>query len=80
MAEVQVTAVDADRKRSARRRKLHYRRVRSADGKIETIYRLDIADKDFADQFSGVFQRAVNKARKENRKILGKSDLEPSGD
>jgi hypothetical protein len=80
VAKVQVTAVDADRKRSARRRKLHYTRVRSAEGKVETIYRLDVADESFADQFSGVFQRAVNKARRENRKILGKADLEPGRD
>ena len=79
MAEVVVTAVDANRKRSARRRKIWYKRVRSPEGKLETVYKLDIADKDFADQFTGVFQRAVNKARRENRKVLGKADVEPGG-
>ena len=79
MAEIVVTAVDANRKRSARRRKIRYQRIRSSEGKYETIYTLDVADKNFADQFTGVFQRAVNKARRENRKILGKADLEPGG-
>lgn len=77
MTTVIVTALDAERKRSARRRKLRYSRVRTSDGKTEAVYHLDFGGADFASDFSKVFQSAVNKARKENRKLLGMPDVEP---
>lgn len=77
MAKVEITALDADRKRSGRRRKPKYHRVKTADGRIETIYRLDVGSAHFGADFAMVFQSAVNKARRENKKVLGTADVEP---
>ena len=46
-------------------------------GKIETIYRLDVTSAEFGIDFAMVFQSAVNKARRENKRVLGTTDLEP---
>lgn len=77
MAEIIVKALDAETKRSSKRRKLRYERVRAADGTIETRYRVDFGDADFGTTFAMVFQSAVNKARRENRKLIGAADVEP---
>ncbi len=77
MAEVEITTLDADRKRSGQRRKRRYQRVRTSDGTIETLYRLDVASADFGLDFALVFQSAVNKARRENKRVLGTTDIEP---
>ena len=77
MAEVEVGTLDADRKRSVHKRKRRYHRVRTSDGKIETVYRLDLSSDHFGDEFALVFQSAVNKARRENKKVLGTADVEP---
>jgi len=77
VAKVEITALDADRKRSGRRRKRKYHRVRTPDGKIEFIYRLDVASDNFGTDFAMVFQSAVNKARRENKRVLGAADVEP---
>ena len=77
MANVEISAVNADRKRSSRRRKRRYHRVTTADGTIETLYRLDLTSSDFGSDFALVFQSAVNKARRENKKLIGTTDVEP---
>jgi hypothetical protein len=77
VSELVVTNLDADQKRSAGKRKLPYKRVRTADGKIEALSRVDFAGPDVASQFSKAFQRAVNKARRENKKLIGTADVEP---
>lgn len=77
MAEVEITALDAGRKRSGKGRKRRYHRVKTSDGKFENIYRLDVASADFGVDFGLVFQSAVNKARRENKKVLGATDVEP---
>ena len=77
MAEIIVKALDAENKRSSKGRKLRYERVRSADGKIETRYRVNFGDVDFGTTFGMVFQIAVNKARRENKKLIGAADVEP---
>lgn len=77
MAEIIVKALDAETRRSANRRKLRYERVRGADGTIETRYRVDFGDADFGSTFALVFQSAVNKARRENKKLFGAADFEP---
>ena len=78
MAEIIVKALDAETKRSAKRRKLRYERVRAADGTIETRYRVNYGDADFGTTFAMVFQSAVNKARRENKKLIGTADVEPN--
>lgn len=77
MAEIIVKALDAETKRSSNRRKLRYERIRATDGSIETRYRVDFGDADFGTTFAMVFQSAVNKARRENRKLIGTADVEP---
>jgi hypothetical protein len=77
VAEVIVKALDAETRRATKRRKLRYERVRAADGTIETRYRVDFADDNFGATFAMVFQRAVNKARRENKKVIGAADVEP---
>lgn len=80
MAEIIVKALDAETKKSAKRRKLRYERVRASDGTIETRYRVDFGAADFGTTFAMVFQSAINKARRENRKLIGAADVEPKRD
>lgn len=77
MAEVIVKALDAETRRASNRRKLRYERVRAADGTIETRYRVNFGDANFGSTFAMVFQSAVNKARRENKKLIGTADVEP---
>jgi hypothetical protein len=77
VVEIIIKALDAENKRSSKRRKVRYERVRSADGTIETRYRLDFAAADFGTTFGMVFQSAVNKARRENKRVIGAADVEP---
>jgi hypothetical protein len=72
-----VTELDQQRKRRASRRKARYRRVRQTDGTYATFYFFDVASEDFATDFTKAFQSAVNKARKENRRVIGTADVEP---
>lgn len=78
MTEIIVKALDAETKRSSKRRKLRYERVRAADGTIETRYRIDYGNADFGTTFAMVFQSAINKARRENKKLIGTADVEPN--
>lgn len=48
---------------------LQSKRVRGADGKLETVYVLDTAAPDFRQQFETVFQLNVTRARR-GRKVL----------
>lgn len=57
---------------------LSAKRVRNADGRTQTLYTVDLASPGFERQFSTVFQRAVNKARRENKKVTGSPDVEPA--
>jgi hypothetical protein len=77
VTKVEITTVDKDRRRSAKRRKRRYSRVVSPDGQIETRYTLELTSDAFASDVALVFQSAVNKARRENKKILGTPDVEP---
>jgi len=77
VVEIIIKALDAENKRSSKRRKVRYERVRSADGTIETRYRLDFAAADFGTTFGMVFQSAANKARRENKRVIGAADVEP---
>lgn len=77
MAKVEITTVAKDRQKSAKRRKRRYSRVVTPTGQIETRYKLELASDAFASDFALIFQSAVNKARRENKKILGAPDVEP---
>ena len=77
MAEIVVTQLNAEKKRKARSRKARYRRIRQPDGRVETIYTIDLASPDFGVDFGKVFQSAVNKARRENKLVIGAADVEP---
>ena len=77
VSQLVVTDLNSERKRSAGRRKSRYRRVRTAEGKIEAVYCVDFAGPDVALEFSRAFQGAVNKARRENKKLFGTADVEP---
>lgn len=48
--------------------KLRKARRRAGDGKIETVYRVDVGGADFAEQFTEAFRLSVRRARDEHRK------------
>jgi len=52
------------RGKRVRAKGLNAKRVRGADGKLETIYVIDTADPDFQRQFQTVFQLNVARARR----------------
>lgn len=63
--------------KAARKLKVPFKVVENEDGKRARIYTLDIASPDFGDAFEQVFQSAVNKARRENKRVIGTPDVAP---
>lgn len=54
------------------------KRVFGPDGKARKMLTLDVNSPTFADDLLYVFRRAVRKARRENRRLLGVSDYTPA--
>lgn len=53
-------------------------RVRGADGKFHTVYRIDAGSGQFDVLFSKAFKLSVAKARKENKRLTGSPDVASS--
>lgn len=59
-------------------RRLKRRRVVGVDGKVRMIPVVEINSPDFAANFLAVFTHNVAKARRENKRVLGVADLDPT--
>ena len=53
-------------------------RVRTGDGRITTIRRVDIASPTFGEDMLYVFRKNVAAARRENKRVTGVADVEPA--
>lgn len=56
------------------------KRVRDEHGKVSVIRTIDASSKTFSDDLTYVFKRNVAKARRENKRVVGVSDLVPVED
>lgn len=66
----------APRKKAAiKRATLEKQRVRDETGRIRTVYKLDAGSGRFDVQFSKAFSLSVAKARKENKRVTGSTDV-----
>lgn len=54
------------------------KRVRDATGKIRTVRTIDLASPSFGDDLTYVFRKNVAKARRENKQVIGTTDLVPA--
>lgn len=54
------------------------KRVRQADGRFETIRTVDLASPSFGEDMLYVFTKNVAAARRENKRVTGKADVEPA--
>lgn len=79
MAKVSVRNLDDERKQRTRGLRMRSKRIRRPDGGVETIYSVDLASPTFDIEFSALFQKAVNQARRENKRVIGQADVEPNG-
>lgn len=52
--------------------------VRDADGRRRTVRRIDVASPSFGADLTYVFRKNVAKARRDNKRIVGVSDIVPS--
>jgi len=53
------------------------KRVRDAAGQVKTLRVLDIGSETFGDDLQFVFGKNVAKARRDNKRIIGTSDVAP---
>lgn len=77
MAKVVVAKLSQDSRARAKKLRLPAKRVRNSEGKLENVYTIDVASPRFDLEFETVFQRAVNKARRDNKRLTGRTDFEP---
>lgn len=54
------------------------KQVRDTDGRRKTVRRIDAASPSFGADLTYVFRKNVAKARRENKRIVGVSDIVPS--
>lgn len=52
-------------------------RVRSRDGKLVTIRKVDLASPTFGEDMLYVFRKNVAAARRENKRVTGVADVQP---
>lgn len=63
------------KKAAIKRATVPKQRIRDDSGQIRTVYRLDAGSGDFDVLFSKAFRLSVTKARKENKRVTGSSDV-----
>ncbi len=54
------------------------KRVRDSEGKLRTIRTLNVGSATFGDDLTYVFRKNVAKARRENKQVVGSTDLVPA--
>ena len=67
----------ANRKRASQPETVGQKRVRSENGKFLTLRTVKTESKSFGSDFSYVFGKNVAKARRENKRVTGSTDVVP---
>ncbi len=75
MTKVVVSNLNAKKNRGAKGVSL--KRVRDSDGVLKTVRTLDGGSQSFTEDLRYVFGRNVAKAREDNKKIIGVTDVVP---
>lgn len=80
MAKVVIKKLDGKtaRKVGAKDVSVGQKRVRDSDGEVRTFRTLDAASKTFSTDLTYVFGRNVAKARRENKRVTGRTDSVPA--
>ena len=71
MSKIVVRSLKKSKSAKPRARSVVTKRVRDAEGRLQTVYKLDANSMSFDEDFRYVFSRNVAKARKENRGVTG---------
>ena len=70
-----VKKLDAGRKGAAH--SVGTKKVRGADGKVVNVHTVDARSETLTDDLMVVFRRNVQRARRENKRVLGVADIAP---
>ena len=54
------------------------KRVRNGAGKIVSVHTVDVASRTLSEDLTFVFGRNVGRARRENKRVLGVTDVAPA--
>ncbi len=75
MAKIVVTSLKSKVSRRSLAASVTKKRVRDTDGQLKTLRTLDAGSRTFGDEFGYVFGKNVAKARRENKQIMGATDV-----
>lgn len=75
MSKPVLKKVPAREREAVKRANLKTKRIRDENGEIRTVYWLDAGSGHFDVHFSKAFRLSVAKARKENKRVTGSSDV-----
>lgn len=75
MTKIVVASLKQHGKRPSK--SLSKRRMRAADGRVQTVWQVEAAAPTFGSDLTYVFRQNVLQARRENRRVTGLSDFEP---
>lgn len=75
MVKVVIASLKSRRKGSASGASVTKKRVKDASGQVRTLRTLDAGSSTFGEDLRYVFGKNVAKARRENRRAVGASDL-----
>jgi hypothetical protein len=73
MAKVVVTRLKSDGRRGAT--SVTEKRVRGPEGQMKTVRTLDAGSRTFGDDLQYVFSKNVAKARRDNKRVVGTTDV-----
>lgn len=71
-----VKKLDAGKKSDGR--SVSRKRVRDGAGKLVDVYTVDADSRTLANDLTFVFSRSVSRARRENKRVLGVTDIVPA--
>lgn len=78
MARVIIKKLNGARKKAAPRpESVGQKRVRTDNGELRTLRTLNAGSKTFGSDFTYVFGKNVAKARRENKRVTGNTDVVP---
>lgn len=66
------------KRREAEPSSVGQKRVRGSDGELHTLRTLNTGSKTFSHDLTYVFGKNVAKARRENKRVIGRTDCAPS--
>ena len=73
MAKIVVAALNP--KKPSKPSSVTEKRIRDGDGQLKTLRTIDVGSRSFGEDLKYVFGRNVAKARRDNKRITGKTDV-----